>query len=152
MNIEASRFSIKLASTVNRREEKNECDTDQIYGFLPRRFAASSRNQTIPCAQRQHYRHADCQNTRRFQRRQTASHSTVLQLRIVTLSMWRESDGFRQRQENAGNKRCDTNNRQAAHRCHLASFSGCCPGSNNEKKNSTINGRLPANTPAQRRG
>ena len=138
----------------NRREEKNECDTDQdIYGFLPRSVLQPVPEiEQSPCAQQQHYRHADGQNTRRFQRRRKPAIQPFLQLRIVTLSMWRESDGFCQPAgKHTGNKCCDTNNRQAAHRCTHHKFQAVARiEQRKEKQHDKIGACQPV--PHQRKG
>ncbi len=89
------------APSSQRREEKNECDTDQdIYGFLPRPFCSQFQKSNNPHALNSNITPRRLSEYAPFSAPPTASHSTFLQLRIVTLSMWRESDGFRSQREN----------------------------------------------------
>ncbi len=83
------------------REEKNECDTDQdIYGFLPRTFCSQFQKSNNPHALNSSITARRLSEYALFSVPPKAIHSAVLQLRIISLSMWREGDGFRQQREN----------------------------------------------------
>ncbi len=89
------------APSANRREEKNECDTDQdIYGFRPAPFCSQFQKSNNPHALNSTLPPRRLSEYAPFSAPPTASIQPFLQLRIVTLSMWRESDVFASQREN----------------------------------------------------
>ncbi len=103
-----------------------------------------SRNRTIPMRSTATLPPRRLSEYAPFSAPPTASHSTVFAAPDSYAEyVARELMVFASQRENiTGNKRCDTNNRQAAHRCARSKFQAVCPGSNNEKKNSTMNQAL----------
>ncbi len=89
------------ACPANRREEKNECDTDQdIYGFCPAPFCSQFQKSNNPHALTATLPPRRLSEYAPFSTPPTPAIQPFLQLRIVTLSMWRERMVFASQREN----------------------------------------------------